>query len=71
MTKKKTIDEGTDLRMEPNYAVNRVFTHEEENHLKSYIVTCSQMAYGLGTKMVKQLSFELAMANKKSAQSHG
>lgn len=60
---KKKVEEHP--RMEPNYAINRVFSNEEEEQLKCYISTCAKMAYGLNTKLVKNLGFQLAVANNK------
>ncbi|XP_074039970.1 uncharacterized protein [Leptinotarsa decemlineata] len=56
---------GENVRMEPNYANRQVFSEEDERMLAEYIITCSQMAYGLTTEGVKKLAYQFAIANNR------
>ena len=49
--RKKGIKEGEIITMKSNFSTRRVFTEEQENLLKQYIVTCSQMCYGQSDQM--------------------
>lgn len=55
--------------LEPNYAVNKVFTSEQEDALHEYIVDCSNKFYGLSTKDCRRLAYEMAEINKISMPS--
>lgn len=61
---KKKADQS-ECSYKPNYEINKVFSEEEEVVLTEYIKTCSQMAYGQSTKMVRKLAYELGVANNK------
>ena len=37
---------GAPVRLTPNYSCRRIFTDEQENDLKPYIIKCSKMCYG-------------------------
>lgn len=49
--------------MTPNYAVNKIFSTEQENILARYMVKCSQMFYGLPLIECRKLAYELATTN--------
>ncbi|XP_044764429.1 uncharacterized protein LOC123320994 [Coccinella septempunctata] len=53
-----------ELSYRPHYDTRRVFSDEQENILKDFIIKCSQMCYGRSTKDVRQLAYELAVHNK-------
>lgn len=60
--KKKNDVEGVEItRMTPNYANRKVFSPEQENALKEYLITCSKMCYGLDTIEARRLAYELAL----------
>ncbi|KAK4880912.1 hypothetical protein RN001_004231 [Aquatica leii] len=63
--KKRTVNEGdTNLRYVPRYNVREVFTLEEENKLKEYLITCSKMFYGRPVAECKKVAYEMAVINK-------
>ncbi|KAK9681254.1 hypothetical protein QE152_g38456 [Popillia japonica] len=62
--KKQKESAGVSIRMTPNYAVNKVFTNEQEKALTEYIITSSQMFYGLSSIDCRKLAYELAVTNK-------
>ena len=41
------------VRLTPNYAVNKLFTDEQEQSIVDYVLKCSQMFYGLTTMDVR------------------
>lgn len=45
--KAKQVEDVNDIRMSPNYSVNKVFSVAEEASLEKYIIDCSRMFYGL------------------------
>lgn len=47
----------------PKYDTRRVFTNNQEQLLKDYIFKCSKMCYGQSTKDVRELAYELCIAN--------
>lgn len=51
-------------RLQPNYAVNKVFTEIQERELKDYINHCALLFYGLTTKECRQLAYQCAEINK-------
>lgn len=62
---KKQRQAGPDIntRMTPNYSCRQIFTNEQENLLKSYILKCSKMCYGHSTFSVRTLAYEMAQFN--------
>lgn len=49
--------------LSPNYQHSQVFSSEMENSLKEYLLTCSQMFYGLTPNNVRKLAYEMACRN--------
>lgn len=62
---KQRLSPNDQLRMTPNYRVKQVFTDEEELTLVSYLVTCSNMFYGLPLLECRKLAYEVAVKNNK------
>lgn len=58
--KKKAAVNETEIRMTPNYAVNKVFSTNLEKSLEEYLVICSKMCYGLDTLETRRLAYEMA-----------
>ncbi|KAL0879260.1 hypothetical protein ABMA27_003040 [Loxostege sticticalis] len=50
-------------RLTPNYDVNRVFQTEQEEALKEYIKECALKLYGLSTKDVRRIAYQMAIVN--------
>ena len=46
-----------------SYSVRQVLSSEMEHQLANYMLMCSDMFYGLPTKVVKRLAYEYAVAN--------
>lgn len=44
--------------------VNRVFTINEENDLRDYLIECSAVYFGLSPSEVRKLAYELAIKKK-------
>lgn len=55
---------GTELSFKPYFNTRRIFSDEQEEMLKEYVLKCSQMCYGKSTKDVRQLAYELGLQNK-------
>jgi hypothetical protein len=51
--------------LQPNFKVRQIFTKEEENILKDYIIKSSKLNYGLSRKQVCKLAYDFASANNK------
>ncbi|KAK9685186.1 hypothetical protein QE152_g38236 [Popillia japonica] len=66
--KKQKENADVSNRMTPNYAVNNVFTNEQKNALTEYIITSSQMFYGLSSIDYRKLAYELAVTNNLKIQ---
>lgn len=62
--KKQKRSIGEEIRMTPNYACRRIFSDDQEKELVEYIVTCSQMCYGLSTIEIRKLAYDMALVNK-------
>jgi hypothetical protein len=62
--KKKKDNPNTNIRMKPNYSVNRVFTTQQENQLVEYLLNCSKMFYGLPKSDCRKLAYEMAVRNR-------
>lgn len=52
------------IRLTPNYANRTVFNAVQENALQEYLITCSQMFYGLDTIECRKLAYEMAFYYK-------
>lgn len=50
-------------RLTPNYNVNKVFSDEQERILIEYIKECSLKFYGLSTKDVRRVAYQMAAIN--------
>lgn len=61
--KKKSNPTVESLRMKPKYDSRKIFSEAEEHSLCDYILQCTRMCYGKSTKEVRQLAYELAVAN--------
>ncbi|KAK9736420.1 Transposase IS4 [Popillia japonica] len=62
--KRKDNECDTNLKYVPHYNVRQVFTLEQENKLKEYLLTCSKMFYGLPVTECKKVAYEMAVINK-------
>ncbi|XP_055902279.1 uncharacterized protein LOC129938634 [Eupeodes corollae] len=62
----KKYNDSSLARMSPNYAVNAIFTAEEEQSLATYVKKCSQMFYELSLDDVKRLAYQTAITNSKT-----
>ncbi|KAF2900550.1 hypothetical protein ILUMI_05637 [Ignelater luminosus] len=58
--KQKATGGGAEIRMNPNYAIQKIFSSELEDSLEQYLVTCSKMCYGLDTLATRRLAYEMA-----------
>ncbi|GFN80399.1 tigger transposable element-derived protein 6-like protein [Plakobranchus ocellatus] len=54
---------GQGVPLGPNYQHARVFSEEQETELAHYAVKCAKIFYGLTTKSLRKLAFDLAKAN--------
>lgn len=61
----------TNFRYEPQVAHKRVFSLQEENALKDYLLKASKMHYGLTLIQARQLAYKYAAKNKKTSQLPG
>nr|CAI5851174.1 unnamed protein product [Callosobruchus analis] len=60
----KSKAEGTvDIRLVPNYEVNRVFSLEQEKVLSDYFRYCALLFYGLSTKDCRKVAYQMAKKN--------
>ncbi|XP_045782879.1 uncharacterized protein LOC123879265 [Maniola jurtina] len=51
------------LRLTPNYAVNQVFSRDQEVILKDYYIKCANLFYGLSVNDCRQVAYEMAKIN--------
>ena len=65
VNKARDVDDISQIRMSPNYSINKVFTSAEEDSLENYIISCSRMFYGLSVDDCRKLAYEMAIENKK------
>lgn len=56
--------ENMPIRLTPFYDINRVFTHEQEDLLKTYYTHCAQLFYGLSRKEARVVAYQMAQVNK-------
>lgn len=62
---KKTKERGEEnVRYAPNYSVRMVFTAEQEEKLKNFLIMCSKMYYGLPVEDCRRVAYEMAVMNK-------
>lgn len=52
--------------LQPNFKIRQIFTKDEEEMLKNYVIKTSKLNYGLSRKGVCKLAYDFAAANKKS-----
>ena len=52
-----------EVRLTPNYEVNKIFTSEKEKQLLDYIEYCAQIFYGLSTKDCRRVAYQMAKVN--------
>lgn len=50
-------------RLQPNYAVNKIFSTEQECLLKNYVKHCALLFYGLTTKECRRIAYQCAKIN--------
>lgn len=64
--KRKECDEDgkENMKYAPNYTVRRVFTLEQEETLKNYLIMCSKIFYGLPVEDCRRVAYEMAVINK-------
>ena len=58
-----------EVRMNPNYGWRKIFSQEEENEIKKYVLTYSKMNYGITKADFKKLVYEVALKNNKKIPS--
>lgn len=51
-------------RLTPNYEVNKIFSESQEEELKDYIKDCALKFYGLRTKDLRRVAYQMAAINK-------
>lgn len=61
--KKAKLNPEGNIRTNPHYDVRKIFTAKQEQDLAEYLEQCSAMAYGLSTKEVRKLAYEMALIN--------
>lgn len=61
--KTKETDIQGDMKLTPNYEVNKVFSETQENLLRDYYKKCALLFYGLTTKDCRRVAFEMARYN--------
>lgn len=61
--KQITAGPTVELRLVPNYTVNKVFSDRQEETLKEYFKKCALLFYGLSTKDCRQVAYEMAKLN--------
>lgn len=49
--------------MTPNYACHLIFTADQEQVLKDYLIKCSAMCYGKSTRDLSDIVYEMAVIN--------
>lgn len=59
---------GENIKLTPNYEINRVFTEEQEASLKEYLFECAYAFYGLTNKDCRQIAYQMAKYNNISMQ---
>lgn len=47
----------------PNYEINTIFTLEQENELKNYVIECAQKFYGISAKEVRRIAYQMGKIN--------
>lgn len=57
--------QGGAVKLRPNYACRRLFSNEEEETMKDYLIDCPKMTYGLSGKNVRVLAYEAGLRNEK------
>lgn len=55
---------SNEMKLVPNYSVRKIFTEEQELSLKTYVIHCALMFYGLTTKETRILAYQMACTNK-------
>lgn len=53
-------------RLEPHYDVKKIFSEEQENSIKDYIIECANKFYGLTSKDCRRIAYQMAIINKIS-----
>lgn len=66
---KKNNIEANEYKYAPNCDVKKILTEEEEEMLVNYVVTISQMHYGLTQKEFRRVAYKFAVARKKTVSS--
>ena len=55
--------QSPDARLQPNYQHKLIFSEAQEKVLSDYIITCSNMFYGLSTIEARTIAYEMALQN--------
>lgn len=61
--RQKTAEPGVQLRLTPNYSVNKVFSDHQEEILKNYYKKCALLFYGLSAKDCRHVAYQMAKNN--------
>lgn len=61
----RNVSEGEVAKLQPKYACRRIFSNEEEQTIKDYLINCSKMNYGLSRKYVRVMAYEVAVKNRE------
>lgn len=61
--RRRAAEPNVQLRLIPNYAVNKVFSDQQEEVLKTYYKKCALLFYGLSSKDCRQVAYQMAMIN--------
>ena len=61
--KNTPLEDMDKISFQANYSVNKIFRDYEEMSLKTYIMECSKMNYGLTYDAIRVLAYDLAMKN--------
>ncbi|XP_022835755.1 uncharacterized protein LOC111363186 isoform X2 [Spodoptera litura] len=51
-------------RLEPHYDASKIFTDQQEDSIKEYLLDCANKFYGLTSKDCRRIAYQLAVINK-------
>lgn len=57
------IKNGEETSFSPKYQHRQIFSKFQEEELCKYLITCSEMCFGLGTSNCRKLAYQLAKKN--------
>lgn len=65
LSKYRKIEDSAEFRYQANNKTKQVFSAQEENSLKDYLITAARLHYGLTKMEVRCLAYQFAIANEK------